>query len=167
MEIIVILCHGECGQRDLFPVTTPDCAVACFGFSSFGGVSSRSQSTLTEVEPRSFNVCSQPRLIHLFSFLFACLQTLPSCKRLLVCERSHTGFQPSWEQCILGTPILDLFNGRASGEEPSHKLKSFQLLSEMYGSASHPEKNWGLFSFNSKPHFIQGGFLLHLLCQDC
>lgn len=144
--------------------------VAFFGFSSLGGVSSQSQSTLTEDESRSCNVCChfrQPHLIHLFSLLFACLQTLPSCKRLLVCGRSHTGFQLSCQQCILGTPILDLFNGRASGEDPSHKLKSFQSLSEMYGSASRPEKNWGLFSFNSKPHFIQSGFLLHLLCRDC
>lgn len=48
---------------------------------------------------------------------------LPSC--LLAFEWSHTGAQLSREQCILGTPILDLFNGRASGEDPSHKLKSF------------------------------------------
>lgn len=58
---------------------------------------------------------------------------LPSC--LLAFEWSHTGAQLSCEQCILGTPILDLFNGRASGEDPSHKLKSFYSLSEMYGLA--------------------------------
>lgn len=83
--IIVIFCHDESRRRDLFPVTTPGAARLCVFLDSPASVvfSGRSQSALTEVELRSCNVCCHfrpPCLVRLLSLLFACLQTLPSCK---------------------------------------------------------------------------------------
>lgn len=55
-EIIVIFCHDESHQKDPLPVTMPDAARLHGGILDFpilGGVSSRTQSTLTEVQPPS------------------------------------------------------------------------------------------------------------------